>query len=104
VEIVEIGKNIGGGRGVACIESTALIEAPKGAGPGEVSRWGLGCPLSPQHNSTAPDFQDLVDVFLVGTARRPIQLQSANGLWTVVIAWFTPSKVVFCPGREARGT
>ena len=66
----EIGK-IGGGRGVACIETTGLMQEPRGAGPGEVSRWGRGPWGAPssgkvttyfQHNycHSAPDFQNLV--------------------------------------------
>jgi len=68
---------IGGGRGVACIESTSLIQAlrwPEGSGAwgvGRVFRWGPRCPLlrksynvppSLQHNvlPPTPDFRDLV--------------------------------------------
>jgi len=41
-------EKIGGGRGVACIESTALIEAPRGVGPEDGILVGYGVPPPPQ--------------------------------------------------------
>jgi len=90
-------EEIGMGRGVGCIESTALIEALRGAEPGEGIPVGLGAPSSGkvttyfQHNCTAPDFRDLVRRLSNRyTGRRPIQLQSATRrpdcAWTIGIA------------------
>jgi len=89
---------IGGGRGVACIESTSLIQAP--IDRGDRGEWGLGSgkgipvrsevpppPEKLQRTSKAPAqlycpllliFGIWFDVFPIGTARRPIQLQSAT--------------------------
>jgi len=88
---------IGWGLGVACIDSMSLIQAarwPRGVGPGE---WGgysgevWGAPssgkvtayLQGSNNCTALSPSPLIfgiwfDIFLIGTARRPIQLQSAT--------------------------
>ena len=58
---------------------------------GRISRWGLDR-VPPgkvitymyfQHNCTASHFRDLVRRFPIGTARRPIQLQSATRRPTV---------------------
>ena len=101
------------GRGVRCIESTALIEALRGGYPS-----GSGVPSSSGKVTTY--FQHIVwplifgiwfGVFPIGTARRPIQLQSATRhpdcAWTVGteyvgIVWCTPVLVQVPDHRRRR--
>jgi len=78
-------KHTGGGRGVACIESTALIEAPRQFE--HHAYWVWLFKLSYQ-NFEMPDpiwgsnspliFGIWFGVFPIGTTRRPIQLKSAT--------------------------
>jgi len=91
------------GRGVGCIESTALIEASRwlrGAEPWESTSVGYGVPPPPEKLQRTSNtivlpliFGIWFRIFPIGTARRPIQLLSAtrrtSRLWTVGIAWCT---------------
>jgi len=73
------------GRVVACIESTALTEALRWAEPGEGIPVGSGVPPPPDKLQRTSNtivlpliFGIWFGVFPIGTARRPIQLQSAT--------------------------
>jgi len=88
-------EKIVGGRGVASIESTSLIEAlrwPRGMGSGEGIPVGSGVPHPPEKLQRtylqyiivlSLIFGIWFGVFPIGTARRPIQLQSATQRPTV---------------------
>jgi len=89
-------EEIGMGRGIGCIESTALIEALRwlrGAEPGECIPVGLGCPLLRKSYSVLPtqlycswfsgfgsaSFQSVLPVSLVNCSQ-PADVQTVHGL------------------------